>query len=323
MLRFIFTPEDLSRIRLAPGPDPLWETLLSAHLVQELDGARVFGRWHRHVVPDLPRAALPYLALTPPVGYSPDFLTPEGGSTDFAVGAENMLYTPPVRIAAELGVLGRNRKMPGWVHDLAEGSPRALRSLRASMATFHGHAVAPAWPRVRRVVDADRSARAQVLAASGVEAVLSTLHPTTTWADGVLTVHSRVMNHDIHLAGRGLTLVPSYFCWRMPITLVNPELAPVLVFPVAHEQHLTDDPAEGEGALAALLGRTRARALRELAGSASTTLLAQRMDISPASASEHTTVLRRAGLVASQRDGRRVVHVLTELGQGLLEGTTT
>ncbi|GAB3160008.1 hypothetical protein GCM10027059_07160 [Myceligenerans halotolerans] len=83
------------------------------------------------------------------------------------------------------------------------------------------------------------------------------------------------------------------------------------------------EPARGEGALAALLGRTRARALRELAGSASTTLLAQRMDISPASASEHTTVLRRAGLVTSQRDGRRVVDVLTELGQGLLEGTTT
>ncbi|MBO0608723.1 ArsR/SmtB family transcription factor [Myceligenerans salitolerans] len=320
MLRFIFTPEDLSRVRFAPGPDPLWETMLGAHLVRELDGARVFGHWHRQVVPDMPRAALPYLTLTPPVGYSPDFLTPEGGTTDFAVGAENMLYTAPARIAAELAVLMRGRRPPAWVDDLAAGSPRALRSLRASMTAFHAHAVQPVWPRVRRVVDADRSARTQVLAASGVEAILSTLHPATTWSGSVLTVHSRMMDRDVHLAGRGLTLLPSYFCWRMPITLADPELAPVLVFPVAHEQHLVDDPG-GEGALAALLGRTRARALREIAGSASTTLLAQRMDISPASASEHTTVLRRAGLVASQRDGRRVVHVLTELGQGLLEGT--
>ncbi|GAB4084408.1 winged helix-turn-helix domain-containing protein [Myceligenerans cantabricum] len=323
MLRFIFTPEDLSRVRLAPGPDPLWETLLSAHLVRELDGARIFGRWHRRVVPDLPRAALPYLSLTPPVGYSPDFLTPEAGSTDFAAGSEDMLYTSPDRIAAEIDILGQQQKTGAWMRDLAEGSPRVVRSLRASMAAFHSHALAPVWPRVRQVVEADRAARTQVLAATGVEAVLSTLHPTTTWADGVLTVQSRMMNGDVLLNGRGLTLVPSYFCWRMPITLANPDLAPVLVFPVSHDRHLSGDTVTNDSALAALLGRTRARALRELAGSASTTLLAERMDISPASASEHTTVLRQAGLVASQRDGRRVVHVLTELGHGLLEGTTT
>lgn len=323
MLRFIFGPEDLARVRFAPGPDPLWETLLSAHLVHELDGTRVFGPWRAGILPGIPRQALPYLALTPPVGYSPDFLTPEGGCTDFAAGAEDMMYTSPERVGAELDELTglKQAQAPAWMRDLAEGSNRVMHGLRSSMEAFHAHAVAPVWSQVRHVTDADRAARTHLLATSGVEAVLSTLHPSTTWANGVLTIQSRMMNRDVHLNGRGLTIVPSYFCWRRPITLANPGLKPTLLVPVARERHVVEHRSDTDRALAALLGRTRARALRELVGSGTTTVLAERMDISPASASEHTSVLRRAGLVASQREGRRVVHVLTPLGQGLLEGS--
>ncbi|TCC12405.1 transcriptional regulator [Kribbella soli] len=47
---------------------------------------------------------------------------------------------------------------------------------------------------------------------------------------------------------------------------------------------------------------------------APTSELAQRLDISPASTSEQTRILRDAGLIASDRDGRRVVHTAPELG---------
>jgi DNA-binding transcriptional ArsR family regulator len=60
--------------------------------------------------------------------------------------------------------------------------------------------------------------------------------------------------------------------------------------------------------------------LRALSTGATTSEIAQRLAISPASASEHATVLRNAGLIASGRERNTVIHALTPLGQTLLEG---
>ncbi|WP_067543171.1 ArsR/SmtB family transcription factor [Nocardia crassostreae] len=70
--------------------------------------------------------------------------------------------------------------------------------------------------------------------------------------------------------------------------------------------------------LSALLGRTRAAVLEAIADGGSTTLLAQRLGVSPATASEHAAVLREAGLVASIRVRNSVHHNLTPLGVALL-----
>ncbi|MEV4909344.1 transcriptional regulator, partial [Streptomyces albidoflavus] len=43
MLRIHFTPEDLTRVRVAPGPDLLWEISNSVQTLQRKDGERVFG----------------------------------------------------------------------------------------------------------------------------------------------------------------------------------------------------------------------------------------------------------------------------------------
>jgi DNA-binding transcriptional ArsR family regulator len=49
-----------------------------------------------------------------------------------------------------------------------------------------------------------------------------------------------------------------------------------------------------------------------------TSEVARRLGISPAAASQHTTVLRNAGLLLSQRDRNMVRHTLTPLGRALL-----
>lgn len=46
--------------------------------------------------------------------------------------------------------------------------------------------------------------------------------------------------------------------------------------------------------------------------------LARRADISAASASQHATVLRQAGLVSTHRQGNTVRHTLSPLGAELL-----
>lgn len=77
MLRIHFTPRDLARTTVSTRPAPLWEVLLSLHMLQQQDGRLVFDDWRRQVrarvAPDQMRLLL---ELTPPKGYSPDFLTP-------------------------------------------------------------------------------------------------------------------------------------------------------------------------------------------------------------------------------------------------------
>lgn len=81
-------------------------------------------------------------------------------------------------------------------------------------------------------------------------------------------------------------------------------------------------PVQPPGArdrVAALLGPTRTRVLIAIVrGPRSTSDLARGLGISLSSASQHASVLRTTGLVATVRDGRRVVHTASELGRALV-----
>jgi hypothetical protein len=115
------------------------------------------------------------------------------------------------------------------------------------------------------------------------------------WRSPVLEVRYPI-NRTIHLAGRGLRLIPSYFCWQNAITLADNDLSPILVYPVLRE---LPSPKDGEVTAAALLGKTRAAVLR-------------------ATTSHHLTVLRDSGLISTHRHDKTVLHVLTPLGAALL-----
>ncbi|MEU9211869.1 helix-turn-helix domain-containing protein [Streptomyces sp. NPDC048415] len=123
---------------------------------------------------------------------------------------------------------------------------------------------------------------------------------------------------DLHLEGRGLLLVPSFFCWRRPTALADPGLDPVLVYPV-EKVPLSVARATDDG-LERLLGRTRAAVLTEVAaaGARTTSEVAQNVGIAMPSASYQIGVLRDGGLVGSHRDGKYVLHTATPLGLRLL-----
>ncbi|MFJ4526551.1 ArsR/SmtB family transcription factor [Streptomyces sp. NPDC088810] len=72
--------------------------------------------------------------------------------------------------------------------------------------------------------------------------------------------------------------------------------------------------------LATLLGRTRAAVLQLLVRQRTTTEVAEELDISKSSASEHTKALRAARLISTYRDGKLVWHACTALGYDLLAG---
>jgi DNA-binding transcriptional ArsR family regulator len=84
--------------------------------------------------------------------------------------------------------------------------------------------------------------------------------------------------------------------------------------------HIPDHDARRSSspALARLVGRTRAAVLFAARTRPTTSELAQRVGISAASASEHATVLREAGLITTHRHRNTVRHTLTRIGVDLL-----
>ena len=81
-LRIHFTADDLARVRVAGGPDPMWETVLSMHLLRTQRGADAFSAWRQESRLRLGSSARLLQALNPPSGPFPDFLTPAPATTD-------------------------------------------------------------------------------------------------------------------------------------------------------------------------------------------------------------------------------------------------
>ncbi|MFI7705594.1 hypothetical protein [Nonomuraea sp. NPDC049480] len=107
----------------------------------------------------------------------------------------------------------------------------------------------------------DRRIRTSAFARGGVEGMLASLRPMMSWSAGELCVPGH-RGQEWHLRGRGLLLVPSYFCVGGPLTMLDPELPPVLVYPVQRGVDvLPYNGAASLTALDALAGTTGAAVL--------------------------------------------------------------
>ncbi|MFI1252841.1 helix-turn-helix domain-containing protein [Streptomyces netropsis] len=324
-LRIHFTSEDLTRITIAQHPDPLWEVLLSLHMLQSTDAAPVFARWRRQVRADPGTVDRRLLDLAPPFGYSPDFLTPAAAADGLEDGIDALRSTPRDRLRKDLTELSATRPPARWTRLLGDGDRDTLDGLAQAVRDYHRAVLLPHWAHIQGRLGADRSVRTRALLTGGSARLLPTLHPALCWSPPVLELRGPHVRGDLHLDGRGLRLVPSFFCWPTPTLLRDRELTPVLVYPIAHDLRWLGEreprPASGR-ALAALLGMRRAAVLETVAGGAGCTTgeVARRVGISPATVSHHTSVLRQAGLIGTRRVGETVLHTATGLGVDLLNG---
>ncbi|WP_157252416.1 ArsR/SmtB family transcription factor [Nonomuraea typhae] len=317
MLRIHFTGDDLARTRLAPSADPLWETVFCLHRLYGRRGRTFFADWLTQVTPRLSAEPIGGLrSLVPPSPYFPDFLTPGTGEETLDESLDTMLSTPGNRVRTEVS------KLPGrtsWARDLARADAPAMSELAQALRSLHRIAIAPYWSQVRNQIAADHARRLRAFHAGGVEELLRSLRPSMRWLPPVLHVNYPV-DRDLRLGGRGLLLIPSWFCWGTPVSLADPDLPPVLVYPVEHRGTWVLPPGEGESGdpVSGLLGPTRAAVLRATRTARSTSQLARLLHIAPSSASQHASVLRAAGLITSSREENSVMHTITELGESLL-----
>ncbi|POX63505.1 ArsR family transcriptional regulator [Streptomyces sp. Ru62] len=321
MLRFHFTAEDLARTRVAASPHPLWEIASSLHRFQTRNGRWIYGDWYRNACATLHESGLTrpvstmLLPLFPRARYFADFLTPAEGVEGLEAALEAILATPDRQVNREMALAARASRLPSWTSRLAETSLR--REVVDLLRAYHAAVIAQHEPHIQEVLQAERARHARTLLADGTAGLLSDLSPAVRWRHPVLEVPDYPAVSDVQLKGRGLLLIPSYFCWKSPIALADPGLPPVLIYPALHAP---TTPPVPERALQTLLGRTRAAILRAAATGVTTSEAARQAGVSTGTATHHTTALRDAGLISSRRRANSVLHTLTPLGAALLHG---
>ncbi|MFE6286465.1 ArsR/SmtB family transcription factor [Streptomyces sp. NPDC057877] len=317
-LRIHLSDADFRHVQFARSPDPIWESILGLHVLSAPPGqlparlrhwrGRARGRLPHE---DLHRTCRLLNDLAPAAAYWPDFLTPVESEEGMSAGLRALRETPRARLARELREASRHRTLPAWTRRLAVGDRALLDDVANALRHFHSRLLMPDWSETEATVAADLARRMEALE-GGIGAVFSSFTPFV-WHDPVLSAPYPV-DRVIRPRGRGLRLIPSFFCHTAPVAIADPGLPPVVVYPL----HSYDPPAQRDVALARLLGPNRARVLEALTTTRTTGAVAARLTLPPSSVSGHLTVLRDAGLITSERAGPHVLHRLTPRGRHLL-----
>lgn len=320
MVAIDLSVDGVARVRVATSA--LWEVVTSLRVLRDPDRHAVHAPWVNRVRPALIAAGLtggPLRHLDPgSPAYLPDFLTPApaGPGADLDAELDALLATPEATVRAHLDLLA------GPIHPevrLLYADPTAgLRRLAAQIRAYWRIGLAPYWPRIASLLDAERHARGRQLAERGVADLLNDLHQRIRWTRGSLLIDQRACAAADLTGGVGLVLVPSVFVWPSVMSVADPR-APQLAYPARAVARLWETGARpAPDALAAVIGRSRAALLVAMDAPVSTSQLARRTGITAGGVSRHLTALRAAGLVATHRHGRELLNTRTATADALL-----
>jgi DNA-binding transcriptional ArsR family regulator len=328
--RIHFTAGDLGRIRVSATLGPLAETVMALSLLRCPQQPRaLFGEWRTAVQGKITPQLKALMTMLPADSNGVDLCSLTGEAPTIGAGVQALLTVPREHLLAEMEYADRYRRLPAAAWAMAE--PGAREPLADSAQAAYQALVQPYWTRIHACLHAEQMARSRTLAYEGGDRLLASLqNQWIRWRPPVLEVLVPGQT-ELQLAGRGIALIPSVFVGQRPSLhehLSDTQAAPWLVLPAADEGigHARlwsgprpGGPRSGGTALAALVGRNRATVLGSIADGCTTTELAERAGISVASASQHASVLRDAGLIVTRRQGGAVLHLLTPLGTELLE----
>jgi DNA-binding transcriptional ArsR family regulator len=288
---------------------------------------------------DRGRAAVVLSLVESATWYVPDFLVPIPTTYEPALEDElaAVAATPPAELGAQLRlafrigpppetVMARTRARPGddpraplppVAGDLlATEGPEALAArVAAELRYCWRTALADWWPEVRRTLDEDVRHRATEASRAGFAQLLPGLHRGTKWTGQRVELD---LPYDMALdAAGGLVMTPSIFLPRPAVWLGR--AAEVMIgYPARGRAALWANPRTPNGEQI-LLGRTRARLLADLTTPRSTTELAARHGLSPATVSYHLARLHRAGLVQRRQAGHSVLYEHTDRAAEVLD----
>ncbi|WP_200941684.1 ArsR/SmtB family transcription factor [Agromyces sp. Root1464] len=321
---FQLAPDDISAIRF--GVSPGHELSHAMRVLQRPEDQPLQWGWLRSVRAAVPPDAFELLAvIIGEAGYFPDFLTatPSWDLTP-ADEAERLAAVRPELLRADLTkMLARST---GARHEaIARMIERPLHA-RAMIADAWNDVwqavLAPVWPQLERLLRADIAVRARRMTTDGIATMVAGLHESVAWQGDVVRVRMSRHRELVDCRGSGLVLVPSVMGGLGCAVLTEPPAQPTIFYPA---QGVTatwaKDPAAASRSLGALISPARAEILLAAHDPRTTTQVAADSGLALSTASHHLTVLRESGLIASERQGARVLHVRTPLGEALVGAT--
>jgi Bacterial regulatory protein, arsR family len=333
MVRFELGVADLAWTRF--GFSPLAETVLSLVAVSDPSFHALHLPWLRSIRPRLAGLDLSLLLslvgpmrgrerfLSGPSRALADFLTPVPARLvpSFEEELAVVRDVRPAIVRRDLLATYAPDPLPEVLAPATRRGHRAVTALRDricdELERYHERAIAPSWPDMRLVMEADTTYRARQLAIGGARLLFADMHPNLRWRDGVLEIEEMVSEHTVKAAGRGLLLMPSIFAVK-PVPPLVPDEPPSLAYPARGLGTLwAPAPPPPRSALASLIGAPRAQVLDMLAEPLPTVEIARRLRVTPSAVSQHLKVLHAAGLVARARAGRQVLYRRTSLGDQL------
>ncbi|MGC0315338.1 ArsR/SmtB family transcription factor [Kitasatospora acidiphila] len=237
-----------------------------------------------------------------------------------------MRQVSAARVRQDIQLAHAPDQLPEALRDAAARDDAAVIALRDAICEVLIHyrqlAIAPSWPRLRLLLEADMTYRARQLALGGARLLFADMHPNLRWQDGELRIGQMLCTHRVSAAGRGLLLVPSAFAHK-PAPPLGPETPPRLVYPCRGVATLWEPTPKVDSAdLVSLLGAPRARLLGLLEEPLATVELARRLRVTPSAVSQHLRVLHATALVTRARAGRQVLYQRSTLGDQLAPSPT-
>ena len=179
--------------------------------------------------------------------------------------------------------------------------------------------LAPVWPQLERILRADIAVRARRVTTDGLATMVGALHESVDVARRRVRVRMRLHSELVDCRGSGLVLVPSVMSSHRCAVLTEPPAQPTLFYPA---QGVTEtwarDPDGRSGRSVRSLGPARAEILLTAHDPRTTSQVAADCGLAVSTASHHLTVLRNSGLITSVRDGARMLHTRTPVGEALV-----
>jgi DNA-binding transcriptional ArsR family regulator len=268
--------------------------------------------------------------------YVPDFIVPIPATYEPSLDDElsAIAATPPDAVRSQLrrafrigsppdgdveptriGPDGRAPLPAELARVLATGGGEVLAETVADQLRYcWQEALAESWPQMRRVLDDDVRQRAMRASREGFAAIVRDVDPRLGWDGTQLTLQNA---HDVALNPEpGVVLTPSLFLPRPAVWVGGP--GQVMVgYPARGRGQVWSEPTRVPGSID-VLGARRAALLGDLDVPRTTSELAARHLLSPATVSYHLGRMRAAGLVARRPDGHAVRYERTEHAIALL-----
>lgn len=328
MLRFTATAEDLLRSRFALSP-----AFELCGLLRRLNGRDVAlpAAWTARLAPGFARlrgeTALDAVLALQAGRMGVNFVAPppRGLAQTWADDLTAIRATPIAVARAEIDAVRREQPVRDpRVRELLD-SDRVVEAVADALDRAWNELLAPDWPQLRAVCERDVVHRVGVIGERGWKEAIEGLEGSLVWQGQHLSVPLRVAHEDVSLAGEGLLLVPSVLFGSGLAAFHDEPWPKALAYRARGTSVLWERAApdpDAQAALAALLGRSRARLLVELGVPASTSQLARSLAMASGAVGDHLAVLRTSGLLVRARSGRSVLYRRTALGDALVAGAT-